>query len=70
VKDGIYYLGFTSAGVARAFRFYNFATKKSVDVAPAPAKIGLGLSVSPDRRQLAYCAEAEGNADLIMLEWR
>jgi Tol biopolymer transport system component len=69
-EDGIYYLSSTSAGVARAFRFYDFATKKSVDVAPAPAKIGLGLSVSPDRRRLAYCAEAEGNADLIMVEWR
>ena len=68
--DGFYYLGFTSAGVARAFRFYDFATKKSFDVAPAPAKIGRGLSVSPDRRRLAYCAEIEGNADLILLEWR
>jgi hypothetical protein len=64
VEDGIYYTGFTSAGVARAFRFYSFATKKSVDVAPAPAKIRLGLSVSPDRRRLAYSAEVEGNADL------
>jgi Tol biopolymer transport system component/DNA-binding winged helix-turn-helix (wHTH) protein len=70
VEDGIYYTGFTSAGAARAFRFYSFATKKSVDVGPAPAKIRLGLSVSPDRRRLAYCAEVEGNADLIMLELR
>jgi len=70
VEDGFYYLSSTSAGVARAFRFYDFATKKSVDVAPAPAKIGPGLSASPDRRRLAYCAEVEGGADLIMLEWR
>ena len=67
-EDGIYYIGYTSAGIARAFRFYSFATKKSVDVAPAPAKIGLGLSISPDRRRLAYCAQVEGNSDLIMVD--
>lgn len=68
VEEGIYYSGSTSLGVARAFRFYSFETKKSVDIAPAPSTIKLGLSVSPDRRRVAYCAEVEGNADLILLE--
>lgn len=68
VEDGIYYTGFTASGIARAFRFYSFATKRSVDVAPSPATIQLGLSISPDRRRLVYCADVEGNADLIMLE--
>lgn len=68
VEDGVYYSGSTSLGVTRAFRFYSFETKKSVDIAPAPSTIKLGLSVSPDRRRLAYCAEVEGNADLILLE--
>jgi Tol biopolymer transport system component/DNA-binding winged helix-turn-helix (wHTH) protein len=68
VEEGVYYAGFTTSGTARAFRFYSFATKKSVDVAPAPARIELGLSISPDRRSLVYSAYAEGNADLIMLE--
>ncbi len=68
VEDGIYYAGFTTSGIARAFRFYSFATKKSVDVAPSPATIELGLSISPDRRSLMYSASVEGNADLIMLE--
>jgi Tol biopolymer transport system component len=68
VEDGIYYSGSTSLGVTRAFRFYSFETKKSIDIAPAPSTIKLGLSVSPDRRRLAYCAEVEGNADLILLE--
>jgi dipeptidyl aminopeptidase/acylaminoacyl peptidase len=68
VEEGIYYSGSTSLGVARAFRFYSFETKKSVDIAPAPSTIKLGLSVSPDRSRLAYCAEVEGNADLILLE--
>jgi TolB protein len=70
VEDGVYYSSFTSAGVARAFRFYSFATRKSVDIAPVLTKIGSGLSVSPDRRRLAYCAEVAGNGDLIMLEWK
>lgn len=68
VEDGVYYTGSTSLGVTRAFRFYSFETKKSIDIAPAPSTIKLGLSVSPDRRRLAYCAEVEGNADLILLE--
>ena len=68
VDDGVYYTGSTSLGVARTFRFYSFQTKKSIDIAPAPSTIQLGLSVSPDRRRLAYCAEVEGNADLVLLE--
>jgi Tol biopolymer transport system component len=68
VEDGVYYSGSSSLGVTRAFRFYSFETKKSIDIAPAPSTIKLGLSVSPDRRRLAYCAEVEGNADLILLE--
>jgi len=43
-------------------------TKKSVDIAPSPATIELGLSVTPDRRRLAYTAEVEGNAGLIMVD--
>jgi len=68
VEDGVYYTSFTSAGMARSFRFYSFATRKSTDIAPVLTKIGEGLSVSPDRRRLAYCAEQAGNGDLIMLE--
>ncbi len=68
VEEGIYYSGSTNSGVTRAFRLYSFETKTSVDIAAAPSTIKLGLSVSPDRRRLAYCAEVEGNADLILLE--
>jgi Tol biopolymer transport system component/DNA-binding winged helix-turn-helix (wHTH) protein len=68
VEDGFYYNAAVSSGAMRAFRFYSFATKKSVDIAPAPSTINLGLAVSPDRRRLVYCAENEGNADLILLE--
>jgi Tol biopolymer transport system component len=68
VEDGVYYSASTSLGVTSAFRFYSFETKKSVDIAAAPSTIKLGLSISPDRRQLAYCAEVEGNADLILLQ--
>jgi Tol biopolymer transport system component len=68
VEDGFYYNAAASSGAMRAFRFYSFETKRSVDIAPAPSTINLGLAVSPDRRRLAYCAENEGNADLILLE--
>ena len=68
VEDGFYYNAAASSGAMRAFRFYSFETKRSVDIGPAPSTINLGLAVSPDRRRLAYCAENEGNADLILLE--
>lgn len=68
VEKGIYYNGATNLGVTRAFRFYSFESRKSIDIAAAPATIRLGLSVSSDRRRLAYCAEVGGTADLILLE--
>jgi hypothetical protein len=51
VDNGFYY---TSAAHAGVFRFYSFDAGSSVDVGPAPSKLGLGLTVSPDRTRLAY----------------
>ena len=70
VEDGIYYVGYTAAGIPRAFRFHSFATGVSVDVAPAPANLDIGLTVTPDRSRLAYSTKAEGGQDLVEIELR
>lgn len=67
-NDGIYYVGYSSDGLPKAFRFYSFESRKSVDIAPAPPNLQLGLAVSPDRTKLVYAVEKQGAQDLIQLE--
>jgi Tol biopolymer transport system component/DNA-binding winged helix-turn-helix (wHTH) protein len=66
--DGIYYVGCNSAGIPRMFRFYSFDTGKSVDVAPSPTNLGLGLTVTPDRTRLAYSTSSRGSEDLVQID--
>jgi len=70
VDDGFYYVGYTSSGRPRAFRFYSFADGKSVDVAPLPSNsdLGLGLTAMPDRSRLAYSIRSRGSEDLVEIE--
>lgn len=68
VDDGIYYTACTSMGKPRAFRFYAFASRQSVDIAPTPPNYYGDISVSPDRTRLAYTTEAKGNQDLVQLD--
>ncbi len=68
VSDGIYYPARDAAGNPRAFCFYSFDTKKTVDVAPASQELGNGFTVSPDRSTLVYAAAKSGEADLFSLE--
>jgi Tol biopolymer transport system component/DNA-binding winged helix-turn-helix (wHTH) protein len=71
VDDGFFYVDLTSEGVPRAFKFYDFASRTSREVAPAPAgTIGTGsLAISPDGTELMYAAQATpSNADLVLLE--
>jgi Tol biopolymer transport system component len=67
VEDGFCYVN-SRLETPRVFRFYSFATKKSIDIAPAPPTLNIGLSVSPDRRRLVYCADTVGNADVLLFE--
>jgi dipeptidyl aminopeptidase/acylaminoacyl peptidase len=69
VDDGVYYPGYSSNERPRAFRFYSFKKGKSVDIAPAPEYLFLGLSVSPDRTHLAYAAGGGPvNTDLVEIK--
>lgn len=67
-NDGIYYVGHSSDGLPKAFRFYSFESGKSVDIAPAPPNLQLGLAISPDRTRLVYAVEKPSAQDLIQLE--
>jgi hypothetical protein len=68
VDDGIYYVGYTSDGHPRAFCFYSFQTGKSVDIAPSPTNLSLGLTVAPDRTRLAYATKFRGSEDVVQIE--
>jgi hypothetical protein len=68
VDDGIYYVGSLSTGPPRAFRFYSFDTGKSVDIAPSPSNLEIGLTVTPDRHRLAYATKSQGSEDLVQIE--
>jgi Tol biopolymer transport system component/DNA-binding winged helix-turn-helix (wHTH) protein len=72
VSDGVYYISWNGTGKPRAVRFYNYAQKKAVDVAPLPGRIPdtPGLAVTPDRRRIVYSVFTETGKDLTLIEFR
>jgi hypothetical protein len=56
VAGGFYYIGLTDESVPRAIRFYDYAAGETKDVAPVPASTAIGLSVTPDGREVFYAA--------------
>jgi hypothetical protein len=71
VPGGLYYSGFSLAGNPTAFRYFDYATRRGSDIAPAPSLIESGLTVSPDERQLMYsAADNLSGDDLLMLEFQ
>jgi Tol biopolymer transport system component/DNA-binding winged helix-turn-helix (wHTH) protein len=70
MNGGIYYLGFTPEGRPRAFRYYDFANGTTHDVMPAPRGLSLGLTVSPDERELLYAADQpDAGSDITLFEF-
>jgi WD40-like Beta Propeller Repeat len=71
VPNGIYYLSFSPQGRPQAFRFFDYRMRRANDIAPAPAILQYGLTVSRDQRELLYSATngASGD-DLVMLEFQ
>ena len=71
VPSGIYYTGVTPQGKLRAFRFFDYATQRSKDIAPAPSGLGGGLTLSPDQHELLYSAMNDSSGDdLLLLEFQ
>src|SRR5581483_7680609 len=65
-RDGIYYLD--SAGPLRSeIRFYDFGKGRSQTVGAIDGRLGLGLSVSPDRKTFLFSRILTGS-DLMMIE--
>jgi Tol biopolymer transport system component/DNA-binding winged helix-turn-helix (wHTH) protein len=70
VKGGIFYLGYTPDGRPRAFRYYDLAAGTAHDVMPAPRGVSLGLTVSPDERELLFAADQQdAGADISLFEF-
>jgi Tol biopolymer transport system component/DNA-binding winged helix-turn-helix (wHTH) protein len=68
VADGFFYIGFSKDGAARALRFYDYALGEARDIADVPARVAIGLSVTPDGRQIFYAATGgtpEADIDVI-----
>ena len=66
-EDGIYYLAATGPRKAE-IRFHEFATGRSRSVSAIDAPLGLGLSVSPNRRTILFTEFASGGIDLMLIE--
>ena len=69
VTDGFYYIGLTDDAVPRAIRFYDYALGEAKDVVPVPARTAIGLTVTPDGREVLYAAVGGApEADILLLE--
>ena len=70
VADGFFYVGLKPDGEPRAIRFYDYALRQARDIAPAPAQIEIGLTVSPDGRELLLAGVAGApETDVVVLEF-
>jgi hypothetical protein len=69
VADGFFYVAFTPEGQARAIRFFDYARGEPRDIAPVPVNTLIGLTVSPDGRELLYAATEEPEADIRLYEF-
>jgi Tol biopolymer transport system component len=69
VIDGFYYVAH-EATEPRAVRFFDYAESAARDIAPAPPGLGLGLTLSPDGRELLYADDGgQTGVDLVLLEF-
>lgn len=67
---GIYYVSCDAAGKPGPFRFFDYRSHQSIDVAPAAAGLKSGLTVSPDGRRLLFSASKDAGGDLLSLQLR
>jgi Tol biopolymer transport system component len=66
-NDGIYYPAPPHSGDQRFIRFYSFSSRQSRPMAVANRPFGLGMTISPDGRQLAFDQDNVGS-DLVIIE--
>jgi hypothetical protein len=68
VEEGIYHIARAGEDGAYALRFFDFATQKSRLLARIEGQLGLGLSISPDRKTVLFCVGKPINFDLMLIE--
>jgi hypothetical protein len=68
VAGGVYYVSSDGGGKPGPFRYFDYASRKSTDVAPAAPGLGRGFAISPDHRHLAFAASASLGSDLLSLQ--
>ena len=68
VAGGVYYVGSDANGKPGPFRYFDYATRRSVEVAPPVAGLGRGFSVAPDRGHMLFAASAEVGGELVSIE--
>jgi Tol biopolymer transport system component/DNA-binding winged helix-turn-helix (wHTH) protein len=67
VAGGIYYVSANAEGKPGPFRYFDYASRRSTEIAPAVPGLGRGIAISPDRRYMAFSASAEIGGNLLLL---
>jgi hypothetical protein len=67
VAGGIYYVSGSATGKPGPFRYFDYATRRSTEVAPAVPGLTRGFAVAPDRRHMAFAASVGPGGDLLLL---
>jgi eukaryotic-like serine/threonine-protein kinase len=68
---GVYYRSQNSFGRYESLRFFDYARRTAVDVAPRSTTGAMAaLTVSPDGTELLYAQQAEPGVDLALIEFR
>jgi hypothetical protein len=71
VAEGIYYTAQNSFKEYVALRFFDYASRKTVDIAPRATTGRVNsLTVSPDGRSLVYTEVLNGEIDLTLIQFQ
>ena len=71
VEQGVYYTGQDLQGRYVGLRFFDYAQRKSIDVAPRSITGPVNsLTVTPDSRQLVYTQNPKAGIDLTLIQFQ
>ena len=68
VDDGIYYIGRRNDNGQYPLQFFQFSSQTSRVLTNIDGSLILGLSVSPDRRDILFTKTVKSGANLMMIE--
>jgi sugar lactone lactonase YvrE len=70
VPEGVYYTGQNPSGAYLALRFFDYARRETVDVAPRSITGPVNsLTISPDHRSLFYTQTPKSEIDLTLIQF-